>query len=250
MATPKHAIVRAVTALAPDTRRIDFQMLDPETLEPSDQALGFVGGQYVIVDSQRTLPNGKAAKRAYSIVTPDRQQNTFSLVAKRVGEGLCSNYLHELAVGDKMRMSGPWGKFKSSESMPGKKLILATDTGITATLGFVHGDTQASERALIRILWLRVDGEVMSTEQIKPLLPEGLGGFEVFPVPAVAHPERQDLAWSRFDQALASFGPDHVLLAGDGHVILGYAEKLQEQGYHVPPERVESFFNMPKKSKS
>ncbi|HEX4456456.1 MAG TPA: oxidoreductase, partial [Polyangia bacterium] len=39
-------------------------------LEPAE-SLDFVGGQYIIVNSGITLPDGKVAKRAYSFVSAD-----------------------------------------------------------------------------------------------------------------------------------------------------------------------------------
>ena len=61
MAVQRTARVTAVddSSAAAGVRALVLAMPEP---------LGFVGGQYLIVDSGLTLPSGKAAKRAYSLL--------------------------------------------------------------------------------------------------------------------------------------------------------------------------------------
>ena len=62
------AIVHTATVLATRPIGIDGRHLTlalAPGAELGSDVLGFVGGQYVIVDSGLTLPNGRAAKRAY-----------------------------------------------------------------------------------------------------------------------------------------------------------------------------------------
>src|SRR4051794_25941873 len=120
MAAPRFARITAAAAPGPDCRLLDLEMLD----EP----LGFAGGQYIIVDSGLVLPNGKAAKRAYSILGADREQARFQLAVKRIPGGLGSGFLHEAAVGSTIKLSGPWGKLVPPAAATGASLVLATDT--------------------------------------------------------------------------------------------------------------------------
>lgn len=241
MANPKFATVRAVEMIGPDTRKVDLEM--------REQELGFVGGQYVIMDSRLTLPNGKPAKRAYSIVTPDSEQRILSLVVKQVGEGLCSNYLHSVQVGDELRFSGPWGKFKIVDEVPeGELLIVATDSGITAAIGFLGAGAMANALARCHLLWLRNEQELFEKQRLDAWLPQGLASVEVQSVAPVGHPERWDVARGYMDGARQKYNPRHVFMAGDGEVLLPYAEILNNDGIDTPKERVECFFNMPKKS--
>jgi ferredoxin-NADP reductase len=62
------ARIASVVPVGSRGRALDLALL-------SDEPLGFVGGQYVIVDTGVVLPNGKAAKRAYSILSSDDQQS-------------------------------------------------------------------------------------------------------------------------------------------------------------------------------
>lgn len=241
MATPKFATVRAVEMIGPDTRRIELEM--------KEQDLGFVGGQYVIMDSRLTLPNGKPAKRAYSIVSPDREQRSLTLVVKRVGEGLCSNYLHSVKVGDELRFSGPWGKFKIVDDVPeGELLIVATDSGITAALGFLSAGAMADALQRCHLLWMRDEQELFDPAHLATWRPPGLASLDVQVLAPVGHPERWEVARGYIDAARKKHEPSHVFMAGDGEILLPYAEILNRDGIETPKERVECFFNMPKKS--
>src|SRR5947209_5097689 len=86
-------------------------------LEPS-APLGFVGGQYLIVDSGQLLPSGKAAKRAYSILSSDARQDRFQIAVKRIEGGPASNFLHAVEPGAEVPFSGPWGKFLPDDARP------------------------------------------------------------------------------------------------------------------------------------
>src|SRR5262245_51863256 len=100
MAAVKTARVTRVADVGADSRLVQLRM---------DEPLGFAGGQFIIVDSGLTLPSGKAAKRAYSPISDDREQLLFELVVKRIEDGPASGYMHALQVGDELRFSGPWG---------------------------------------------------------------------------------------------------------------------------------------------
>src|SRR6266545_733072 len=124
MAVAKSARVASVQQVGEDTRVVDLVCAEP---------LGFVGGQYIIVDSGLVLPNGKAAKRAYSIFSSEADQGRIQLAVKRIPNGPASGFLHEIEVGSEVRFSGPWGKFypqNSRNAATEPALVLATDTGV------------------------------------------------------------------------------------------------------------------------
>src|SRR5581483_4552356 len=127
MAVAKTARVVGAERMGPDTVLLD--LLAPEPL-------GFIGGQYLILDSRIVLPSGKAVKRAYSLLSSDAEQCRFQLAVKRIPDGLGSAFVHGLKPGMGISFSGPWGKFVPRKCASGCTLILATDTGITAALGF------------------------------------------------------------------------------------------------------------------
>lgn len=233
MAIAREARVVHVVDLTPTTRVLELEPTAP---------LDFVGGQYVIVNSGLTLPDGKLAKRAYSFLSADERQERVVLAVRqmkeRPGSGVVSNWLHTRAVGDVIAFSGPWGKWLADDARPRRTLVLATDTGITAALGLVCGRAFAPQRARAELVWLvEHDRYFLPAPFVTAALPAGVA-FWRRPLPPVGHPERipQALRVAAADTAF-----DSVFLVGDGAVVCALRD-------HVFPEaRVETFFNHPVK---
>lgn len=109
------------TELTHDTDFFSFEIED-ETLE-------FAGGQYVILMIKQ--PNGEMVRRLYSISSEEQNTKGFDLLVKRIPDGLASNYLVCLHVGDKASFQGPAGVFTMKDSDATKpKVFLATSSGI------------------------------------------------------------------------------------------------------------------------
>ena len=150
MAVAKQAqVVRAKTVGA-HTRLLELVATEP---------LGFVGGQYIIIDSGLVSANGKAVKRAYSLLSSDADQHRFQLAVQRIPNGPGSEFLHGLEAGMKISFSGPWGKLFLRERVPGATLILATDTGITAALGLIRSTEFTPLLAETSFIWLRTSSD-------------------------------------------------------------------------------------------
>jgi ferredoxin-NADP reductase len=207
----------------------------------ADGPLGFVGGQYVIVDSGLTLPNGRAAKRAYSMISSDIEQATCEVIVKRhAGElgGVVSSFLHSVEVGASFHFSGPWGKYVAAEPA-GRTLVLATDTGITAALGLLAGRAFAGRAPATDLIWLADDSFV----------PEAFVADRVRDRCAslrVLRPAGDRIA-AAVEAALAvTDGVGAVYLSGDGDVLYAVRAALLDCGVAEGAFRIESFFNVPK----
>jgi ferredoxin-NADP reductase len=214
------------------------------TLQPgAGDQLGFVGGQYIIVDSGRTLPNGRAAKRAYSFVSSDADQRRVELVVKLL-PGPVSSFLHDAPVGTAFPFSGPWGKLHHL-TPPGRAVVLATDTGITAALGLVAGRVLADRAAVTDVVWLADDAFVPEA-----FVAERLAGrcarLQVVRARAVEASERVAASLGAIAEtgALADAGASYYL-AGDGDVIYPLKDALAARGVADDRVRLESFFNTP-----
>ncbi len=220
-------------------------LLDVHAADP----LGFVGGQYVIVDTGLVLPNGKGVKRAHSVLSADDDQHHFQLAVHRIPGGPGSGFMNELEAGAELRFSGPWGKFHPAADAAGPTLVLATDTGITAALGAVRGARFRSLLEHSTFVWLRTFSVYFLPEEVvRGALPNS--GMEVVidDLPPDGHPERVSHVRKMLAALLARNVPRHAMIAGDAAVQPPLAEDLVSAG--VPPERIqlEAFFNMPKKS--
>jgi ferredoxin-NADP reductase len=242
MAVPRFARLAAATTLGPDTRLLELELT-------GEEPLGFLGGQYIIVDSGLTLPTGKAAKRAYSILSADTDQRRFQLASKRIPGGLASGFLHEIPTGTEIKFSGPWGKMVPTEAAAGATLVVATDTGITAAIGLLGGRRFAALLSSTTLLWLRTSPDYfLPDDLVRSRLPGALGSAEIGDLPPIDHPER--ISWVR-GRTRALVQPARLaqaFIAGDGAVNYALLDDLIAAGVQATRDSVESFFNMPRKA--
>ncbi|MGE4480259.1 NADH:ubiquinone reductase (Na(+)-transporting) subunit F [Acidocella sp.] len=88
----------------------------------------FQAGQYVNVN----LP-GVSGTRAFSIANPPCESGHVELQIRRVPGGQGTSYIHDsLRIGDKLNISGPYGRFFVRRSRGGPLLFLAGGTGISS----------------------------------------------------------------------------------------------------------------------
>ena len=240
MAVAKTAHVVGTERLGPDTLLLDLCATEP---------VGFVGGQYLILDSRIVLPSGKAVKRAYSFLTGDAEQRRFQLAVKRIPEGLGSAFVHGLTAGTDISFSGPWGKFFPREGASGRTLILATDTGITAALGFVRAARFAPLLPQALLIWLRASAEYFLPEGfVRKQIPVACGEVRIEAIPGVGHQDRIPQARAILREVLSRGDLGQAFIVGDGTVNQVLLDDLVIAGVAVDKDQVESFFNMPKKS--
>jgi ferredoxin-NADP reductase len=252
MALARTARIVAATDVAPHTRHLTVEMIEPAEL-------GFVGGQYVIVDSGIVLPTGKAVKRAYSILSADADQSRFELATMRIPDGPGSGFMHEQPVGAELRFSGPWGKlFLAGEVEQAERLgpasrtlMLATDTGVTAMLGLVQSRRFAAFLGSCVFVWLRpARPYFLPDELVRSRIPGGIGEVRFGALPPPDHPERIPVCRQLLRDASAQAPLARAFIAGDGLVNYALVDDLVAAGIPTTRDSVESFFNMPKKAAS
>jgi len=238
MAVAKSARVVDSRSIGEDTRMLELVAAEP---------LGFVGGQYIIVDTKLALPSGKLVKRAYSLLASDADQTRFALLVKRIPEGLASGYLHDVEVGAEIAFSGPWGKLFPNEGATGATLVLATDTGITAALGLVQSTRFAPLLDATTLVWLRTSPTYFVAEEfVRARIPAACREVRIEILPPIGHPERIPHTRSLVRDRLP--GLVRAFVAGDGAVNYALLDDLVAAGIAATRDSVESFFNMPKKS--
>lgn len=95
------AEVECKEVLAPDIRRLNLRLVEPDTIK-------FTAGQFVNVE----VPSSRAL-RAYSMANPPSDRHHVELIVKLIANGAFSSYLEsELEVGDRLRLFGPLGQLK------------------------------------------------------------------------------------------------------------------------------------------
>ncbi len=241
MAVAKMAQVVQATTVGSDTRLLELEAAEP---------LGFVGGQYIIVDSGRMLPNGKAVKRAYSLLSSDADQHRFQLAVQRIPNGPGSDFLHGLEAGMKISFSGPWGKFYvREEPVQGTTLVLSTDTGVTAALGLVRSARFAALLPKTDFVWLRAGPDYFLPEaMVSASIPNACRDAQCGIIPDIDHPERVSHVRTLFRYVLSCSGIANAFVSGDGAIASVLLDDLTHAGVPATKDNIESFFNMPKKS--
>lgn len=240
LAQPRTAHLVDGQALGERARLLEFAL-------PDGQALGFSGGQYIIVNTGIALPDGKTVKRAYSLVSSDEEQRRFTLNVCRVGRG--SHFMHDIPVGSELPFSGPWGKWHGTAAEPGPTWVLATDTGITATLGLLRSRGFRSRLAETSVIWcVESPSAFIPLDTVSRWIPEACGKFTVETIPAIGAPERADTARALVRAALGEDpAPRNVYLAGDGRTLVPARDEWLAAGIPAERIRMECFFNSPPK---
>jgi Na+-transporting NADH:ubiquinone oxidoreductase subunit F len=83
-------------------KEVRFRLLEPETIN-------FKPGQYIQFHVPST--NAEVAYRAYSIASLPSIAGELELIVRLVPCGIGSTYIHNLSVGGKVTISGPYGDF-------------------------------------------------------------------------------------------------------------------------------------------
>jgi ferredoxin-NADP reductase len=241
MAQQKIATLMGTERLGADTRLLSFSMTDGD--------LGFYGGQYIIIDSGIVIAGDKIAKRAYSILSTDKDQRQFQLAVRRIGDGPGSNFMHNLQPGAELKFSGPWGKLLADPGIEGDNLVFATDTGITAALGLLESRAMLSMRSRTRVIWLAESEDYFLPFHfvIEEFDRIGIRNFSVVKIPPVAHSARLQKAKELIEAVIADEMPSRAYLSGDGSVIYMAQETLVAQGMSPDSIRIECFFNNPQR---
>jgi ferredoxin-NADP reductase len=217
-----------------------------------DQDLGFIGGQYIIINTGIPLGEGKTAKRAYSLLSSDAEQRTFELTVWRVGEGPGSNYMLGLEVGTTLTFTGPWGKFLPSRLNEASSveerpiLVMATDTGITAALGLLRGCAFEQFLGRTHCYWFTdLEDAFLPPDFISQRLPRHVAHYERVQVPSGIAARAEWLAGRRFLSIVPASGdtPEAAFLSGDGFFLAAFRDALRQSSERTPVISVESFFN-------
>lgn len=243
MTTPRQARITGSKQINAETRLLDLELGNGEQLN-------FTGGQFLIVSTNVTLPEGKTAKRSYSILSSDAEQTKFQIAVKKVGEGPGSNYMHHTEPGSEITFSGPWGKFLMDDQTPKETLVLATDTGITAALGLLQNSKLRSNGVKTSLVWMVESLDYFLPDYfIREKIPSDTDWF-VHVIPAVNHSERISKAGSVFQELINRIKPQAAYLSGDGALLYPFKDELLRSGVQEDRIKVECFFNNPFKKVS
>ena len=99
-----------ITDLTYDIKQFRFELIEPKTMD-------YIPGQYVQLRTPAYKKSSEEVYRAYSIASDPAQKNIIDLIIRLVPGGICTTYCFEyLKIGDEVKMNGPYGEFRLSET--------------------------------------------------------------------------------------------------------------------------------------
>ena len=124
------ASVINVEALSQREKRLTFQLARP---------FSFKAGQYVWVElNQNQVIDPKGSRRAFSIISLPNDKNTISILSRDTGSGY-KQVLHNLAIGSRLRIHGPFGSVFTIKQQGMQNIIMiAGGTGISPFIPIIN----------------------------------------------------------------------------------------------------------------
>jgi Na+-transporting NADH:ubiquinone oxidoreductase subunit F len=96
--------------LTHDIKQFRFELIEPENID-------YVPGQYIQLLTPVYEKSSEEVYRAYSISSDPADKNAIELIIRLVPGGICTTYCFEyLKLGDEVKMNGPYGDFRLSET--------------------------------------------------------------------------------------------------------------------------------------
>jgi len=192
-------VVSRIEALTPTIKGIWIKLDAPEGVD-------FQAGQYVDLH----LPDGIGG-RAFSLANPPSSGNQVELNIRIVPGGQATSYVHErMAVGDRVNISGPYGRFFVKKSAHVPMIFMAGGSGLSSPRSMILDLLEEGCTLPITLIYgQRIKSELYYHEEFLALA----GRYTNFTyVPALsAEPEESD--WQGFrgfvhDAAIKHFSND------------------------------------------
>ena len=93
-----------------DMKQFRFELIEPKTID-------YIPGQYIQLLTPVYEKSNEEVYRAYSISSDPADKNIIELIIRLVPGGICTTYCFEyLKVGDEVKMNGPYGDFRLSQT--------------------------------------------------------------------------------------------------------------------------------------
>lgn len=107
----------------------------------------------LVVSSLVMVKGAGEEARPYTPITLKEELGHFDLMVKAYPNGVVSQYLHQLEVGDKVDIKGPFKKLSYSPNMKKQICMLAGGTGITPCLQVIKEIARLGDKTDVRLLF-------------------------------------------------------------------------------------------------
>lgn len=151
-----------------------------------DRDLDFQAGKYLNVN----LPDIEHP-RAFSLANAPSEKRVMELNIRRVPGGEATGYIHEqLREGDKLRVSGPYGRFFVRKSAPEDVIFLAGGTGLSSPKSMILDLLESGDPRGITLVYGQRNRSELYYHDLFQQLAAGHPNFTY--VPALSEPEPDD----------------------------------------------------------
>jgi Na+-transporting NADH:ubiquinone oxidoreductase subunit F len=197
--------VAAVETLTYDTKLVRFDL--------GGERLSFRPGQYV----QLLIP-GTDQFRAYSIASPPSRAGEFDLIVRYVPGGLCTGWIHKaLRVGDRVKLTGPFGDFFLREDSRREIVAIGGGSGMAPMRSIImHLAEQGMPRRTSLFFGARTRRDLFYVDVFREL-EQRFSNFRYFP--ALSEPRPED-NWTGEVGFVTQVAANHVSLDGAKEAVL------------------------------
>jgi Na+-transporting NADH:ubiquinone oxidoreductase subunit F len=223
-----------VRELTYDIRQFRFELKEPNRLN-------FVPGHYVQVFTPAYEGSEEEVYRAYSISSDPADEGFIELIVRLVPNGICTTYLFDhLKVGDPVRINGPYGDFRLSETDT-PIVFVAGGSGMAPIKSMLHHMVNiGNSRQATYFFGVNTLRDLFFVEEMKAF--EGkLPNFRFVPVLAVPEPSggwkgETGLVTEALDRSLNTAGSHEAYLCGSPGMIDASIVVLKRHG--IPGEHI------------
>ena len=214
--------------LTHDMKQLRFDLIEPESID-------YIPGQYIQLLTPVYEKNSEEVYRAYSISSDPSDKNAIELIIRLVPGGICTTYCFEyLKVGDQVKMNGPYGDFRLSDS-DAPIVFIAGGSGMAPIKCILHEmKNTGNKRKVTYYFGANVVKELFLIDLMRDFESE-LEDFTF--VPVVASPEKdeswdgeQGLVTEAVQRNLKDASQCEAYLCGSAGLIDAAIEVLTELG--------------------
>ncbi len=201
------------------------------------QRMSFNPGHFVMV---QLLKNGKELpKRAYSISSSPVNNETIDITVKRVHDGLISNILNEVEVGEKAIVDGPFGHLIFDPTESKEIILLAAGCGIAPFRSFIKYIYDEKLDTKITLVYSnKTQGDIIFYNELKELS-EKMNNFDL--LLTLTREEKPGFSCGRIDNQMvkgiiSSNKNAQYFICGSRGMANNSKKILEENG--VPKEKI------------
>ncbi|MBN1817098.1 MAG: 2Fe-2S iron-sulfur cluster binding domain-containing protein [Sedimentisphaerales bacterium] len=168
-------ICTRIEDLTYDMKRFRFELKNPPQIE-------YIPGQYMQLLCPPYKGSPEEVYRAYSIASDPAQKHIVDLIIRRVSNGICTTWCFEyLKEGDSVRMNGPYGDFRLSDS-DAPMVFVAGGSGMAPFVSILHHMEHTGNSRKVKYFYGGNQVRDLCLDEEMKRFEKALAGFEYIPV--------------------------------------------------------------------